>query len=280
MLQAAARPARASVSAFTLVELLVVISIIGILIALLLPAVQAAREASRQAQCQNNLKQLALAIDQHVTATEFYPSNGWGHSFVGDPDLGTGYNQPGGWIYTILPHIEQESLRAVGQGLASPAKSQAMVSVLQTPLSVLRCPTRAAAILAASRPQGITTSKGDPDPILDGIAVVRTDYAVNEGDVYITTAPILPTSSTWPVYCREMNGIGYQRSRVQPASIPDGLSQTYLVGEKFVSRLYYDDWSDLGYDQTMFCGDSVDIGRWVLGTPMQDCDEPYQTTYG
>jgi hypothetical protein len=77
-----------------------------------------------------------------------------------------------------------------------------------------------------------------------------------------------------------MNGIGYQRSQVRPAMIEDGLSETYLIGEKFVSRLYYDDWFDLGYDQSMFSGDSFDVGRWVLGTPLQDCDEPYLTSYG
>lgn len=278
MFKAAAR--RGPVRAFTLVELLVVITIIGILVSLLLPAVQAAREASRQTQCQNNLKQLALAIDNHLSSSERYPSNGWGHYYIGDPDYGTDDRQPGGWIYNILPYIEQQSLREKGRGMAPAAKSQAMLNVVQSPLIVVRCPSRGGAILAPSRPGGVFNSSGQVDSVLDGVLVARSDYAINEGDFYLTTAPIDPKSPTWTTYNKQMNGIGYQRSQVRPAMIQDGLSQTYLIGEKFVSRLYYDNWSDLGHDQSMFSGDSFDVGRWVIGTPLQDCDEPYLTSYG
>src|SRR5258708_2752379 len=95
---------------FTLVELLVVIAIVGILVGLLLPAVQAAREAARRTQCQNNLKQLSLAMISHHTAHQKFPSGGWGWYLVADADRGTGPQQPGGWNYAILPYLEQEAL--------------------------------------------------------------------------------------------------------------------------------------------------------------------------
>ena len=94
-----------------------VIAIIGILIALLLPAVQAARESARQLTCATNLKQLSLAVINHQDTHGFYPTGGWGWDWVGDPDRGFGNQpdpkQPGGWVFSILPFIEQEDLWAL-----------------------------------------------------------------------------------------------------------------------------------------------------------------------
>ena len=84
---------------FTLVELLVVVTIIGILIALLLPAVQAAREAARRSQCQNNLKQLGIGLHQFHTAVGNFPP---GEVGVNTNDIG--------WGAYLLPYIDQVAL--------------------------------------------------------------------------------------------------------------------------------------------------------------------------
>ncbi len=124
---------------FTLVELLVVITIIGILIALLLPAVQAAREAARQAQCSNNLKQLALACLQSEQANRQIPSDGWGDWWTGDADLGSGRPQPGGWVYQVLPYVEQQALHDLGTGLPwnSAAKKTGNLQRVETAIGML-----------------------------------------------------------------------------------------------------------------------------------------------
>src|SRR5262249_1380016 len=90
---------------FTLIELLVVIAIIGVLIGLLLPAVQSARESARRTQCVNNLKQLALAVQNYITQQGFLPAN----TFEIGRFVNSGWHDPWGlsWAGSLLPHLEQ-----------------------------------------------------------------------------------------------------------------------------------------------------------------------------
>jgi len=96
-------------SGFTLVELLVVITIIGILIALLLPAVQAAREAARRTQCANNLKQMSLAMLNYESALASFCPGSMGDPGWTQPSLGIAFGHFG-WPAFLLPYVEQQPL--------------------------------------------------------------------------------------------------------------------------------------------------------------------------
>jgi len=126
---------RHSPNAFTLVELLVVIAIIGILIALLLPAIQAAREAARRSQCSNNLRQLSLAMSNHLAAQKFVP-----------PALDWSKSTSSNWsvLARLLPYVEEESLRNLinfqyNYGDVTNAPQHAQVSQMKIPIFV--CPS-------------------------------------------------------------------------------------------------------------------------------------------
>jgi hypothetical protein len=237
---------------------------------ILLPAVQAAREAARRMQCKNNLKQIGLAMENHANALRRYPGNGWGYLWIGDPDRGSDRRQPGGWIYNILPYLEHEAARDIGSGLPLADKVVALSELMQTEVATLVCPTRRGSGLLPNHPSLI------PRNAQWVASVAKSDYAVSEGD-YITDTregPATLQEGDSGAYAWKdtslATGICFQRSEVRPADITDGLSNTYMIGEKYVNYKHYDTADDLGHDQCMYTGVDVDINRWVLNPPLED----------
>ncbi|WP_428307067.1 DUF1559 domain-containing protein [Lacipirellula sp.] len=249
---------------FTLVELLVVVAIIGVLIALLLPAVQAARESARRSTCQNNLRQIALAAQMHESVHGFFPSGGWAGNFLADPNRGVGRTQPGGWLFSTLPYIEQQSLYvARGERLDQPELSVALKTLFESAPSMFYCPSRREAKAYPFKRGGNGSWAVNVAPgVLELEGVTKSDYAANSGDTEYSAADAFshlpsmwfpkdyaslasgPTpwtetnDATTPFY---QTGVSFYRSEVRAGQIEDGLSNTYLCGEKFMSPMYYED---------------------------------------
>lgn len=258
---------------FTLVELLVVIAIIGVLVALLLPAVQAAREAARRSQCTNNLKQLGLAAQLHLEAHDVLPSGGWGHGWVGDPDLGFGKNQPGGWPFSVLPYLEQQALFSLGAGGDDEAKARAVETVVSTPLNMFTCPSRRQTELQVPRPQCIrrpyrnNPGFGRHRPT-GPERVAKSCYAMNSGDEWPGwhSGPkdlAIAVRHTWPE--DTSGGLSWWRSHLGVEDIEDGTTNTLLFGEKSMDPLLYDSWYGGGDACDMYEGQDLESNRYVGG---------------
>ncbi|QDS98156.1 hypothetical protein HG15A2_14290 [Adhaeretor mobilis] len=246
--------------AFTLVELLVVIAIIGVLVSLLLPAVQAARESARRTQCQNNLKQLSIGCLNHESALGHLPTGGWSYGWIGDADRGFGPDQPGGWRFTILPYVENQSLFDLGAGTDGQDRVDATRVLAKSNVASLYCPSRRSPITVPDtynyRKYGTQINES-----------ARSDYAGNRGSLPWSSNAPFPKSYaasegfSWRNIDAERNGVIHQRSAVELRQITDGTSHTLIIGEKFVNPDMYENGEDIGDNQNPFCGVDSDLYR-------------------
>jgi prepilin-type N-terminal cleavage/methylation domain-containing protein len=273
---------------FTLVELLVVITIIGILIGLLMPAVSAIRESARRAVCTSNLSQLGKACLLHEEKQGFFPSGGWSYGWAGDPSRGFTSKQPGGWHYNILPYIEQTALHEMGGGgdQQTAAQRAAATQRAETPVAVFICPTRHKVTTFPYIRSGEYHNINNPAPMTG-----RSDYAACSGELGADTTfndpSTLAMGDSWNDQMWEKQagdtyisatGVIFRRSMVQMAHIRHGISCTYLIGERYINPDHYytgDSWgNDQGWDE----GYDDDTNRWTgdtheataLTMPMQD----------
>jgi prepilin-type N-terminal cleavage/methylation domain-containing protein/prepilin-type processing-associated H-X9-DG protein len=185
-------------SAFTLLELLVVLAIVAVLLGLLLPAVQKVRETAARAKCQNSLKQLALALHQYHDVCNSLPP---GHRSAANPQR----MPQSGWTLSILPYIEQPALYT--NALA--AYRMDPYPFHNPPHSGLSAPVPLLACFSDARTPGPALSQRTHE------LVAFTSYLGVSGKDYSTH-----------------DGVLYQDSQIRFSSITDGTSNTLMLGER------------------------------------------------
>lgn len=230
--------------AFSLVELLVVITIIGILIGLLIPAVQSAREAARRTQCANNIRQLTLAMLNYESAFQRFPP-------------GARLPSEAMWSAYILPYIDQsnlfDSLNLELNFEADASGNQSNIKALGVVLPFMHCPSA----------DGLEAQIDN----LTGVERVPSCYLACSSGLLAREAGGFPWAGmnkfgTYP----DSDGIFFINSRTTFNKIRDGSSSTVLIGESLPDQNFW--------GEDLF-GNQQKIDHWYIGTSEFDLMEQF-----
>jgi prepilin-type N-terminal cleavage/methylation domain-containing protein/prepilin-type processing-associated H-X9-DG protein len=246
---------------FTLVELLVVITIIGILMSLLLPAVQSARESARLVTCANNIRNLGMALNQYHTAFKIFPPCSVWRNTAGKLDASQidfqsqhGSNLWENWVILILPQLEQQNLRNVFQidsntgkmfpvGDTTSSTTTGNQAARATPLSIMLCPSDTYNQKPFNDP-----SVNMPSTQNLGNNWARGNYAANAALGYMSYGDANHIAGGYDYNAAQPSGWGLRYVRgVMGANVSqriddihDGASNTILVGEIRAGILSFD----------------------------------------
>jgi type II secretory pathway pseudopilin PulG len=217
-------------TAYTIIELLVVVTIISVLLALLLPAIQAAREAARSAQCSNNLKQLVLAIQAYHGSHNRFPSG----SSLRKSQLQSGDS----WHVYCLPYLEEQE---IADRILQRRENIAPF------VPIFFCPSDDAVAgeanaLYDTNYGGSAGAGRDPDYVID----LEDKFC---GDVYT-------------------DGIFYPLSKTDDDSITDGLTHTLAIGERtYFKHIWADGAYWMGSADERLCLLGMKNVRWPINAP-------------
>ncbi len=223
--------------AFTVIELLVVLAIIGVLVSLLIPAVQAARAAARLTDCQNRTRQLALAVHLHVDSHQTYPVG----QMFGPFGVGPG-STAWSWMARILPYVERRDL--YDQGRVPIAELYAS-EIADQQVGAFLCPSDGFSFA------GPRTDRGDFHGIALGLTNFKAVNGANWG--HDSSQNLTDIGTAWPnpgtngSQDGQDNGDGIlfrtdYRRRGTPAIVQDGLSNTLMIGEDLPEKNLWCSW--------------------------------------
>jgi len=246
--------------AFSLIELLVVISIIAILIALLLPAVMSVREAANRMSCKNNLKQLGIAMHNYHDVHQVFPPGGLG---MRDPNR-FGFDKLKGnhatWGAFILPYIDQSVLynkidfnSPIFDWVAHGSAQDPNREVLKQSLATFLCPSTpgpSKIVISADQYPKTQSSGTTADAMNAGGAFARSDYVANGGQLYVDRKSGIQTDTFMegafdhvcePESYLSLPSIGLvKKGRPRRCTslnmFIDGTSNTFLAGERAVKH--------------------------------------------